>query len=187
MFQALETINLQWFSLLNATPDSAPLMVTCAKIAAKYPLYAVALFLVLYALMGDKTQRVLVIKTVIGVAVSLTISQMIITLFPHPRPFVMGVGHTFLEHAPTPSFPSHHMIIFTAIAMSFLLAKRLMLGVLLLALAFIVGWSRIYIGVHFPMDIIGGFCLASVVVFSISAFLNRMLETYSHHISLLNR
>ena len=49
-------------------------------------------------------------------------------------------------------------------ALAFLLRPRLRaLGVPLLALAAATGWARIYVGVHFPLDIIAGLLLAGVI------------------------
>lgn len=90
-----------------------------------------------------------VIKSVFLTCVSLLVGYVISLFYHHPRPFVMGVGTTFIEHAPTASFPSNHMLIFSTIALSYLFAQRKMIGIILLFLSFVVAWSRIYLGVHF--------------------------------------
>lgn len=84
-------------------------------------------------------------------------------IYPHPRPFVMEVGRTLIEHQPTASFPSNHMLIFSTIALSYCFAGRKLAGGILLGLAFAVAWSRIYVGVHFPLDMLGAFILALFV------------------------
>jgi undecaprenyl-diphosphatase len=42
-------------------------------------------------------------------ALFLLINQVIILLWQHPRPFVIGLGHTYLAHAADSSFPSDHL------------------------------------------------------------------------------
>ncbi len=71
------------------------------------------------------------------------------SVLPSPKTVCDGVGTTFIEHAPTASFPSNHMLIFSTIALSYLFAQRKIIGIILLFLSFMVAWSRIYLGVHF--------------------------------------
>ncbi len=81
-------------------------------------------------------QRHLVIKVALAIAVSLTLSWTIGQLFPHERPFVENVGHTFLHHAPDNSFPSDHGTVIFTFALAFLFWHRLWSGLVLM----VVGW-----------------------------------------------
>ena len=82
----------------------------------------------------------------------------------------------FFEHYPSPSsfsFPSGHALFATAFfgGLAVLLWGRLVhpllrLGVVALAAALIVliGFSRIYLGVHYPTDVLGGYAAGVVWV-----------------------
>jgi len=60
------------------------------------------------------------------------------------------------------SFPSTHMAIFTAIAVAmFLINKKA--GFIFLFFAILIGLSRMVIGVHYPVDILGG-CILGLIV-----------------------
>lgn len=62
------------------------------------------------------------------------------------------------------SFPSEHTSIFFALAFStFFLNKKI--GVLMYVLAVLIGLSRVVKGVHYPMDILGGIVLGTLVGF----------------------
>lgn len=53
------------------------------------------------------------------------------------------------------SFPSMHTALTTAVAISVMLHHR-RLGLLLLVFALLVGISRIFVGVHYPIDVLVG-------------------------------
>lgn len=83
-------------------------------------------------------------------------------LFGTPRPFeaLSQVSSLFLEkgHA----FPSGHAAVFSAIAFTiFFTHKRA--GYVFLFSALLIGLARIVAGVHFPIDILGGFVLGAGV------------------------
>jgi len=60
------------------------------------------------------------------------------------------------------SFPSEHMVVFTAIAVSMFLINKTA-GYIFLIIAILIGLSRIILGVHYPVDIMGGFVVGLIV------------------------
>jgi undecaprenyl-diphosphatase len=60
------------------------------------------------------------------------------------------------------SFPSQHSAVFATIATcAFFLNKKL--GIIFIVISVLVGLSRIVIGVHYPLDILGGFFFGTLV------------------------
>lgn len=73
------------------------------------------------------------------------------------RPFMDHHVTQLIEHAPGKSFPSDHTTASMAIAAGILfLTAYKKTGAALIACAVLIGFSRIFVGVHYPADILGG-------------------------------
>jgi undecaprenyl-diphosphatase len=74
-----------------------------------------------------------------------------------PRPYEVVAG-AVLRQSPAhgTSFPSSHTAITVAVVIAVVpFLPRALAGVAI-AYAVLVGWSRVYLGVHYPLDILGG-------------------------------
>jgi undecaprenyl-diphosphatase len=69
--------------------------------------------------------------------------------------------HLLFYHPTDPSFPSNAAAAAFAVAMGMWVYNR-KLGYILLIPAVIISFGRVYMGVHYPLDIIGGFAVAMV-------------------------
>lgn len=66
---------------------------------------------------------------------------------------MIPLGQHFLYHAANNSFPSDHMSLACAISFSLITRGTLRRqGLALFALSVMVAWARVYMGVHFPLD-----------------------------------
>lgn len=156
----LETVNLTLFSWINATPHAPTQAIHIATFIAQDLLYILAFLLIFLWCQGNKAMKERALKAVFMTTIGLVISFIISSIFYHPRPFAMPIGQNYLAHTANGSFPSDHMLIFSTIAFSYLFSNRKMTGLILLCCAWLVAWSRIYLGVHFPFDMLGAFILA---------------------------
>jgi len=89
----------------------------------------------------------------------------------HPRPFVTLEGVTPLVAAlPFHSFPSAHAALSAAVA-AVVSRTHPWLGGALGFFALLVGLSRLYVGVHYPLDVIAGFAIG----WGVAAVAHRLL------------
>lgn len=157
----LENLNTTLFLLINATPASAQWQISLATFIAKDLILIVPLLAAAMWLWGERrqvhAQRHLVVKVALAIAVSLTISWTMGQLYPHERPFAANIGYNFLHHAADNSFPSDHGTVIFTFALAFLFWHRVWSGLALMAVGIAIAWSRVYLGVHWPMDMLGGF------------------------------
>jgi undecaprenyl-diphosphatase len=100
-----------------------------------------------------------VVADVVADVISLILRQVI----DRPRPFLVHPLPRPLVHPPsTGSFPSGHSA--TAFACATVIAwAEPRLAVPIFVLAALVAWSRVYVGVHYPLDVIGGAALGIAV------------------------
>ena len=161
----LSELNLSLFSWINASPEASNTSIHFAIFIANDLLYCMILLFAWFWLRGNYDTKKQILKAFIFTSIAILISQCISHVYYHPRPFVMEVGRTLIYHAPNGSFPSDHMLIFSSIAFSYLFSAQRKLGISLLVMAWLVPWSRVYLGVHFPLDMLGAFLLAFALNF----------------------
>ncbi|MCJ0928745.1 phosphatase PAP2 family protein [Acinetobacter lwoffii] len=160
---SLDQLNLYLFHILNVPDQASIWMINYASLIAHDLVY---LFLLIFAIAwfrGSYEVKTGIIKAFIFTAITLLMSEVLSAVLNTPRPFVMDVGRTLIEHAPTGSFPSNHMSIFSGIAFAYYFSPQRDLGRILIWTAWLVAWSRIYVGVHFPIDMLGAFLMAIIV------------------------
>lgn len=157
----MEAFNQTIFLLINASAKPNPGIVALAVLFAEYAVWLAPASLVFKWLRGDDTTRQRLIEASACALIALLAAQIIGVIWPHPRPFMIGLGHTLIVHAADSSFPSDHLTFLWAVAFSFLMhpeARRA--GCLLTVLGLPVAWARIYLGVHFPLDMAGAALVA---------------------------
>ncbi|MER6381737.1 phosphatase PAP2 family protein [Streptomyces sp. NPDC001250] len=85
-----------------------------------------------------------------------------------PRPFVDHQGLDVLIGGKTDfSFVSDHATITMALGVGLFVANR-RFGIAGIGLALLEGFCRVYMGVHYPTDVIGGFALGTAVALLLS-------------------
>ena len=158
----LEALNRAWFLAINATPDTPQWQIDIALTIANDFVYLIPVLLALLWLLGNVHQRSAAVRAVCVAMLALGFNQLIGLVWMHPRPFMIGLGHAFIEHAPDSSFPSDHATLFASVALTFLMARLWRCGALVAVAGVAIAWARVRIGVHFPLDMAGAVGVACV-------------------------
>src|SRR4051812_15628343 len=91
------------------------------------------------------------------------LNQPIASGIDEPRPFTVFPHALLLGHRSTdPSFTSDHATMAGAIAVGLFLVSR-RLGAVAAAAAVLMAFARVYVGAHFPIDVIAGLVLGGSV------------------------
>ena len=122
----------------------------------------VALMLVL----GSRRTRLLAIELAIFFVIGIAAGEIMKFAYFRPRPFESI--DTIIQRVPSDfdsSYPSGHALIVSIGAVfSVLKFKSKLLGVLFALEAAIVCYSRVYVGMHYPLDVVGGIFLGTGIV-----------------------
>ena len=112
-----------------------------------------------------RMKGVLLISTAGGFAWSVT--TIIKYVVQAPRPFLLFDDVNLLfPYGGFDSFPSGHATVFAALAMAMYFYNK-KLGYVFAVCAVLIGLSRIVVGIHFPMDVLTGWLIGTVVSWGI--------------------
>lgn len=101
-----------------------------------------------------------VLATGAGLGLTYLISLALAAAHPEKRPFQTHRVHLLLAHAPGQAFPSDHATAAFGIALAVLVFLSWRWGVGLFLVALVIGFARVYVGIHYPGDIAGGLVAA---------------------------
>lgn len=110
-----------------------------------------------------RARRLCAIEALLGVVLASVISFCIGKLWNRPRPFTRtGEIWNFTAHKANASFPSNHTM--NSAVISFTLLRHHMPGAFgMAALSVLLAFSRVYAGIHYVTDLIGGAVIAALV------------------------
>ena len=99
----------------------------------------------------------------LGTLLAVAVNQPIVAAINEARPYTV-LPHALIlaAHSTDPSFPSDHATMAGAVAAGLVLVDR-RLGIVAWVLALLMAFSRVYIGAHWPLDVVAGLILGSVV------------------------
>jgi membrane-associated phospholipid phosphatase len=159
----MQALNIALFQLLGAGHVPGSPLLWLAGIVAEHASW-VCVALMAWAAWRWPAQRLYVLAVVIAAGVASLLAHGLAEAFAMPRPFVLGLSPAHIEHGARGSLPSAHATVMFTVGLVFCLRPVLRkIGLAILGVAVLTGWARIYVGVHFPFDILAGLLLAGAI------------------------
>lgn len=123
---------------------------------------------------GGNFRRFAILLAVVVALVNLTSSHLIKPLCGRQRPCCAPMEKRLLVPCShSKSFPSSHAAISAAVASLFWLEYGLYAGLPVACLSLIISYSRVYVGVHYPFDVIVGMILGALISYLVVLFSRR--------------
>ncbi|QUG84308.1 undecaprenyl-diphosphatase [Bacillus nitratireducens] len=152
-------MNYTVFQWINNFAGSSKLLDTLMIAITNSAAYVAILFMLILWFNNGKKENAIrkqytVLYTTLSVSIALLVNVLIHAVYYHPRPFITHHVNQLVPHAADSSFVSDHSVLVFSIAFVFILRGE-KLKYIALIWATLVGLSRMYVGVHYPLDILG--------------------------------
>ncbi|WP_414837961.1 phosphatase PAP2 family protein [Candidatus Nanosalina sp. VS9-1] len=162
------------FNFIHSLPGN-PAVDQLMIFFAEFLVLAVPAALV-YLWYQGKAGRIDSLYVFIAVTVALIASYAVLgQAIQHESPF--QVYNTIASGEPENSFPSQHTATLLAMVLPLLWRKRKNFAYFFLGTGLLTGFSRIYIGEHYPVDILGS-AIAAIIGFAAVILIEKYMDSY---------
>lgn len=153
---SISQLNVDVFRAINDIGKEHASLNPIAIFMADYMIIVLALGMLIYWFTQTNKNRMMVIQGGVAFLLAEVLGKIAGTMYYHNQPFVeLPHVNQLIAHAVDNAFPSDHSILFFSVCFSFFLVRKKE-GWLWLVFACIVGVSRIWVGVHYPGDVLTG-------------------------------
>jgi len=134
-----------------------------------------AILVLIFLFKPAAKNRLMVLAALTSAIISrLVITNIIRFFYHHLRPFeVMHVNQLIPESGY--SFPSGHVAFYFALSMAVYLYNK-KLGIAFFVVSVLMGFARIFVGVHWPADILGGILVGVITALLVNFAARKLLE-----------
>lgn len=168
------TLFFKTFAMSGQNPAFDSLMV----LAANYLIFLAIILIFAFALKQNIRNKKALLFTIFSMGVGFIILKLTSLIIFEPRPFLTYAIKPLLANPPTDgSFPSHHTLILSIITFSQASYKTRYTWLIFLALV-LTGFARVFIGVHYPLDILGGLLIGALTVLISWQMKNWLIKNY---------
>ena len=130
----------------------------------------------IYFLQQKRTdQKQIILFSIITLTLIYTFALIAGHSYVNPRPFVVENFTPLIPHSPDNGFPSDHVLLVASIASVFTFFN-IRVALVLWIITLLVGISRVYVGVHHPIDV-----LASALITFFAAYITHIIFIHVSH------
>lgn len=144
--------------------------------AAEPLIYLIMLLSLVLIFKGGIKEKKAFLLAFLGIIIAILLIKFIHLFFFEPRPWVTFNLAPLADHSPDASFPSRHATIIAVIAFTYIYFKSKW-SILFLPVMLLIGFSRVFVGVHYPLDILGGF-ITAIVALTVALQIKKLIEKF---------
>jgi len=174
-------MNMGLFRLINNLANKNMILDKIMIFFSQYVPYIFMAVIIIVFILGIKQKkceyRKIAFSTIVISVINSMLSLIIRSIFYVDRPFVHNKVNLLLPHDKASSFPSNHATGTMSIALGLGKYDRI-LGMIMTILSIIVSFSRVYVGHHYPLDVIGAY----IIVFATSYIYNLKLRSKAENL-----
>lgn len=172
-------MNMEFFRLINNLANKNAvldnIMIFFSKDVPYLFMAVIALMFILGVIKNNEEYRKASVNAFVLTVINLFLSFIAGSIYYVDRPFVHNKVNLLMPHSADASFPSDHATGTMSIALG--LGKyNKVLGIVMTILSIIVGFSRVYVGHHYPSDVIGAYIIVFITSYLYSLVLKNKVE-----------
>jgi undecaprenyl-diphosphatase len=153
------SINISVFRAINDLGFHLTFLNPIMVFFAKYGVFLLALWMILFWFLAKEKvwARIVLVGSVVSFVFSEVIGKVLGKFIEHVQPFAtLSNVNKLMTHEIDNSFPSDHAILVFSICTMLFLGSKSSKRVSFLIFATMIGFSRIWVGVHYPIDVLIG-------------------------------
>jgi undecaprenyl-diphosphatase len=160
-------MDYQIFQLINSLAGHTKWLDQVGIFLAAYSQYFLGAGIVVWMLLKDRSNfwknfKIAAYFFVTAIVSRFIFGEILKRVINRPRPFEVHRVIQLISEDKGQSFPSGHMSFFFAFSTAVYLYNK-KAGLICFAVSFMMGLARIYTGVHYPLDILGGMALGIII------------------------
>ncbi|WP_455475633.1 undecaprenyl-diphosphatase [Bartonella sp. B17] len=166
----LTQIDVALFKILAGDHQSWPILVFLGIFCAKFLIYIVPIHLFMLWFCCENIERQLVLSICVSICTALFMGYLISLIYFHPRPFVVDLTSPLIKHRATASFPSNHALTIASYTAGLYFYRYKVAFKFAMIFLCLICWGRIFVGVHYPFDVLAGAILGIFISWGIIRF-----------------
>ncbi|WP_455482403.1 undecaprenyl-diphosphatase [Bartonella sp. B35(2025)] len=167
----LNQVDSKLFEMLAGNHQSWSILILFSICCAKFLIYIIPIHLCMLWFCGTEMERRVALSICISIFTALFTGYLISLIYFHPRPFVTGLTLPLIKHSATASFPSNHALTIASYTVNLYFYQHKVAFKFAAIFLFLICWARIFVGVHYPFDILAGTILGSFISWGVIRFI----------------
>lgn len=173
-------MNMEFFRLINNLANKNivldKIMIFFSKDVPYIFMGIVALVFIWGIIKRNDNYRKASVNTFIVTVINLMLSFIIGSIYYVDRPFVHNKVNLLVPHVKDASLPSDHATGTMSIALGLGRYNNRIIKIILTILSIMVGFSRVYVGNHYPLDVISAYIMVFITNYLYNLLLKNIIE-----------